>query len=211
MKTLATKGFITSLICLFLLGTCISSYAEAAVTKTTIILINSEAFLVDLDQTGEVMKKHIAVPDYFSSKYAHETQVRRSMAKVTGLSAVENHNDNRKRASVRSEKSVNLVMGARKKVDPSCVGQSVYHKTGCSDIVNSDNSTVLADVLTNNEKIAPSSADRFNNIESGAVGSNHGDFVMNNTFPKVLSSLEMRLIKYKDSITPHFPADSGRV
>lgn len=131
----------------------LTANAEEAGVKTTIILINSEAFLVDLDQTGEVMKKHMAVPDYFSSKYAHETQVRRSMAKVKGLSSIENGEERRK-ISKRDQESTNLVMCARKKnVDSKCLGQSTYHVSDDISTVNMGENDlsdlVFSDVGTN--------------------------------------------------------------
>lgn len=48
---------------------------------TTIILINSEAFLVDIDSDGEVLKKHIEVPHYFRSGQSHQALVQQAMRK----------------------------------------------------------------------------------------------------------------------------------
>ncbi len=56
---------------------------------TDIILINGEAVLVDLDNKGEVLKKHIDIPEYFRSSRSHESLRRSSLIKAKSLS--ENH------------------------------------------------------------------------------------------------------------------------
>lgn len=55
---------------------------------TTIILINSEAMLVDLDERGEILKQHILVADYFTSSQSHEALVRRSIDRIRDLSDI---------------------------------------------------------------------------------------------------------------------------
>lgn len=49
---------------------------------TTIILIDRQAELVDVDQFGEVLRRHVAVPDYFSSGRSHKSILRSSLKKV---------------------------------------------------------------------------------------------------------------------------------
>ena len=38
---------------------------------TEIILINRQAELVEMDQDGEIVRRHIAIPDYFTSGKSH--------------------------------------------------------------------------------------------------------------------------------------------
>lgn len=47
---------------------------------TTIILINRQAELVDVNTEGEVLKRHLAVPDYFSSGRSHNRSLRKSLS-----------------------------------------------------------------------------------------------------------------------------------
>ncbi len=63
--------------------------SEKDVMMTTIILINSEAVLVDLDERGEILNQHIRVSDYFTSSQSHETLVRRSINRMKGLSSAD--------------------------------------------------------------------------------------------------------------------------
>ena len=53
--------------------------------KTTIILINGQAALVDLNPKGEILKRYIAVPDYFTSYRSHESLVRRSIERAKSM------------------------------------------------------------------------------------------------------------------------------
>ena len=53
---------------------------------TDIILINGYAVLVDIDNKGEVLKKHLDIPNYFRSSRTHESLRRSSLIKAKGLS-----------------------------------------------------------------------------------------------------------------------------
>lgn len=64
------------------------SLASEAESLNTIILINGEAVLVKIDQKGEILKKYINVPEYFTSSRSHESLVQRALGKVKGLSSV---------------------------------------------------------------------------------------------------------------------------
>jgi len=57
---------------------------------TTIILINRQAELVDVNQDGEVLKRHMAIPDYFSSGRSHKKSLRSSLQKMKDYGAI-NH------------------------------------------------------------------------------------------------------------------------
>lgn len=56
--------------------------------QNTIILINGDAVLVKLGPKGEILKKYINVPDYFTSGRNHESLVQRAVSRVKELSAV---------------------------------------------------------------------------------------------------------------------------
>ena len=61
---------------------------------TTIILINGEAELADITKSGEVLKRIIAVPEYFHSRSSHNRLVKRSKEKAEGLSSDLRPDDN---------------------------------------------------------------------------------------------------------------------
>ncbi len=70
-------------VCLLFLTTFTSLIASSeSEVITTIILIDRQAELVDVDQFGEVLRRHVAVPDYFSSGRSHNSSLRRSLKKV---------------------------------------------------------------------------------------------------------------------------------
>ena len=69
-------------------------YASDTDVLTTIILIDGEAELVDVGPGGEILKRYIAVPDYFSSPSSHSSIVRRSLNRYRNLSNVENSTAN---------------------------------------------------------------------------------------------------------------------
>lgn len=75
------------LICLFGLALSVSAKEDSKVL-TNIILINGEAYLVDMDERGEILKQHIYVADYFTSRQSHETLVRRSINRVQGIGSI---------------------------------------------------------------------------------------------------------------------------
>lgn len=53
---------------------------------TTIILINGQAELVDVNKSGDVLKRIIAVPEYFKTSRSHGALVKKSIAKAHSLS-----------------------------------------------------------------------------------------------------------------------------
>jgi len=59
-------------------------------TITTIILIDRVAELVELTEDGEVLQRHLAVPDYFSSGRSHNTSLKQSLAKLKDYGYQEN-------------------------------------------------------------------------------------------------------------------------
>ena len=59
---------------------------------TEIILINRQAELVEMDQDGEILRRHIAIPDYFTSGKSHRRNLRESLRKLRAVGHVEeNH------------------------------------------------------------------------------------------------------------------------
>lgn len=71
MKTLLSVYFLA-------LGSILFASSDSEVI-TTIILINRQAELVDVSLDGEVMKRHVAVPDYFSSGRSHQSSLKNSL------------------------------------------------------------------------------------------------------------------------------------
>jgi len=59
---------------------------------TTIILINREAELVDLNSDGEVLKRYVAVPDYFSSGRSHTNSLKKSLQLLKDYGHVPDYN-----------------------------------------------------------------------------------------------------------------------
>jgi len=58
---------------------------------TAIILINSQAELVDMDQEGEILRRHLAIPDYFSSGRSHKNSLRRSLNQIKDYGFIEDY------------------------------------------------------------------------------------------------------------------------
>ena len=73
-------------LCLLFILTIVS--VEAGENITTIILINGDPVLAEIDKKGEVIKRIIEVPDYFISTRSHERLVQLSIARAKGLSDV---------------------------------------------------------------------------------------------------------------------------
>ena len=65
------------------------SSTEDSEIITTIILINRQAELVDVNSDGEVLKRHLAVPDYFSSGRSHNRSLKKSLSLLKSYGAVE--------------------------------------------------------------------------------------------------------------------------
>ena len=78
------------LIFLFTLSVNISFASDSEEFITTIILINQQAELVDVTEDGAVLKRHMRIPDYFSSNRSHESTLMHNMKKIDGLSSVDN-------------------------------------------------------------------------------------------------------------------------
>jgi len=76
------KGLKTYL-CLLALTLNFAAFSLAnSETITTIILIDRVAELVELTEDGEVLQRHLAVPDYFTSGRSHSKSLRQSLAKL---------------------------------------------------------------------------------------------------------------------------------
>ncbi len=58
---------------------------------TTIILINRQAELVDIDSSGEILKRHVAIPDYFSSGRSHRSSLRKSLQLIKDYGLFNDH------------------------------------------------------------------------------------------------------------------------
>lgn len=56
---------------------------------TTIILINRQAELVDVDTEGEILKRHVAIPDYFSSGRSHKSSLKKSLSLIKDYGSVD--------------------------------------------------------------------------------------------------------------------------
>ncbi len=84
------KGLQTYLCLLALtLNFAVFAWADAE-TITTIILIDRVAELVELTEDGEVLQRHLAVPDYFSSGRSHNSSLKQSLAKLKDYGYQEN-------------------------------------------------------------------------------------------------------------------------
>lgn len=75
-----TQNLMKGLLSVYFLalGSILFASSESEVI-TTIILINRQAELVDISLDGEVMKRHVAVPDYFSSGRSHKSSLKNSL------------------------------------------------------------------------------------------------------------------------------------
>lgn len=58
---------------------------------TAIILINGSAELVDVNAQGEVLKRHISIPDYFTSGRSHEGSLGKGMKMIDQYGSVNQH------------------------------------------------------------------------------------------------------------------------
>ncbi len=56
---------------------------------TAIILINRQAELVDMDDEGEIIHRHVAIPDYFSSGRSHQSSLRKSLSLIKDYGSIE--------------------------------------------------------------------------------------------------------------------------
>lgn len=76
------KGLKTYLCFLILtLNFAVFAFANAE-TITTIILIDRVAELVELTEEGEVLQRHLSIPDYFSSGRSHKSSLKQSLLKL---------------------------------------------------------------------------------------------------------------------------------
>jgi len=83
---------IKTFFCLVLLTMNFSVFASAeSEVIQTIILINREAELVDLSADGEVLKRYVAIPDYFSSGRSHQRSLKKSLELLKDYGFEENH------------------------------------------------------------------------------------------------------------------------
>ncbi|MEL6122859.1 MAG: hypothetical protein AAFR14_03985 [Bacteroidota bacterium] len=73
--------FSTILSALFALSTWTACYAEEGLV-TDIILINGKAELVEFSKEGDIVTRHMAVPDYFTSGKSHTRSLRQSLEKL---------------------------------------------------------------------------------------------------------------------------------
>lgn len=81
-------GVLSTFLLTFIFMVPSESLALESESLNTIILINGDAVLVKIDQKGEILKKYINVPEYFSSGRSHESLVQRAIGKIKGLSRV---------------------------------------------------------------------------------------------------------------------------
>lgn len=86
---------------LWILLVMIIGYAQVMDAKEDIvrdiILINGVAELADFNQEGEILLRHISIPDYFTSGRSHSRSLRESLAKINyfGASEVKDRHDER--------------------------------------------------------------------------------------------------------------------
>jgi len=93
MKHVNLMKGIKTIFCLLTLAMNFSvvALAESEVI-TTIILIDREAELVDLSSDGEVLKRYVSVPDYFSSGRSHKSSLKKSLQLVKDYGYEEDYN-----------------------------------------------------------------------------------------------------------------------
>lgn len=58
---------------------------------TAIILINGSAELVDVNNHGEILKRHVAIPDYFTSGRSHKRSLGNGMKMIEQYGSVESN------------------------------------------------------------------------------------------------------------------------
>ncbi len=73
------------LLLLFAILGSVQLFAGREDLKTTIILIDGEAVLVDLNLKGDILKQYIHVDDYFTSWKSHESLVKRSIERAASM------------------------------------------------------------------------------------------------------------------------------
>jgi len=108
VKGLLSVFFITFSSFLFA-----SSDADAL---TTIILINRQAELVDVSPDGEVLKRHVSVPDYFSSGRSHQNSLRRSLKLLKDYGVIDHTLPGKSKLSGLSLQSYLIEMSSKERV-----------------------------------------------------------------------------------------------
>ena len=63
------------------------AFSEESVTN--IILINRQAELVEMNLEGEIIKRYLAIPDYFSSGKSHSRNLRESLNAIKDYGQIE--------------------------------------------------------------------------------------------------------------------------
>ncbi len=87
-----TQNFVKVLLSVYLiaLSSLLFASSESEVI-TTIILIDRQAELVDVSAEGEVLKRHVAVPDYFTSGRSHTNSLKRGLDLIKDYGMIDNH------------------------------------------------------------------------------------------------------------------------
>lgn len=87
-----TQNFVKVLLSVYLiaLSSLLFASSESEVI-TTIILIDRQAELVDVSADGEVLKRHVAVPDYFTSGRSHTNSLKRGLDLIKDYGMIDNH------------------------------------------------------------------------------------------------------------------------
>ena len=87
-----SQKFAKGLLCvqLLILSSVLLASSEAELI-TTIILIDRQAELVDVSLDGEVMKRHVSVPDYFTSGRSHQSSLKNSLKMLKDYGSNDRH------------------------------------------------------------------------------------------------------------------------
>ena len=87
-----SQKFVKGLLCvqLLILSSVLLASSEAELI-TTIILIDRQAELVDVSLDGEVMKRHVSVPDYFTSGRSHQSSLKNSLKMLKDYGSNDRH------------------------------------------------------------------------------------------------------------------------
>ena len=85
-----THVFVKGLLSVYLIALSSMLFASSdAEVITTIILINRQAELVDVSSDGEILKRHVAVPDYFTSGRSHSNSLKRSLNLIKDYGSID--------------------------------------------------------------------------------------------------------------------------
>ena len=95
-------------------------------TITAIILINGNAELVDVNIEGDILKRHLSIPDYFTSGRSHKRSLGMSMKMIKQYGSVDTHLlPNSSKLPAKCLQSFMIAMS--EKIETDCFIQNTPH------------------------------------------------------------------------------------